>query len=75
MKKLAVVCLAAVAAVAVCIGVYLARPYHMLLGEGIAPYPLTAREESLLQSFGLQNNAQVLAFRAPKEAITLRITT
>lgn len=41
--------------------------------EGIAPYELTERDAYLLQSFGMENNSQIIAFNAPKEAITLRV--
>lgn len=39
--------------------------------EGIAPFELTERESILLQSFGMQNNSQIISFKAPKEAISL----
>ena len=43
----------------------------LLQKEGLAPYELTARESYLLQSFGIDNNAQIIAFNAPKEAISM----
>lgn len=45
----------------------------LLNKEGIAPFELTKREAYLLQSFGLDNNAQIIAFNAPKEALTLEV--
>ncbi|MFA5522820.1 MAG: hypothetical protein WDA24_00530 [Tissierellales bacterium] len=45
----------------------------LLNKEGIAPYELTARESYLLQSFGMENNSQIIAFNAPKEAITMEV--
>lgn len=40
--------------------------------EGIAPYELTEREKDLLQSYGINNNSQIISFNAPKEANSLR---
>ncbi|WP_069999947.1 hypothetical protein [Cellulosilyticum sp. I15G10I2] len=43
----------------------------LLNKEGIAPFKLTERESYLLQSFGMENNSQIITFNAPKEAITI----
>ena len=44
-----------------------------LAKEGIAPYPLSDSEKYILQSFGMDDTAQILSFNAPKEAIGLDV--
>ena len=41
--------------------------------EGIAPYDLSEDGEYILQAFGMENNSQLIAFKAPKEAITMNV--
>lgn len=41
--------------------------------EGINPYKLSQSEEYILQTFGMEDNSQIISFHAPKEAITLRV--
>ena len=41
--------------------------------EGIKPYKLSKNEKYLLQAFGLEEDAQIISFFAPKEAITLKV--
>ncbi|MBS7225678.1 MAG: hypothetical protein KH050_10150 [Clostridiaceae bacterium] len=43
--------------------------------EGIAPYKFSAQETALLRTFGVpvETHAQMLSFRAPEEAVTLRV--
>lgn len=41
--------------------------------EGIAPYELSENEKYVLQSFGMEDNAQILAFHAPEEATALQV--
>ena len=45
----------------------------LLSKEGIAPYELTDKESYLLQSFGIENDSQIIAFNAPKEAISMEV--
>ncbi|MTK21008.1 hypothetical protein GMA92_06210 [Turicibacter sanguinis] len=40
---------------------------------GIGPYPLNERDQSLLESFALLDQSQLLSFNAPKEATSLMI--
>ena len=40
---------------------------------GIAPYDLSEEGEYLLQAFGMENTSQIIAFKAPKEAITMNV--
>lgn len=44
-----------------------------LTKEGIAPYQLSESEKNILQSFGMEDNSQIISFHAPKEAITLNV--
>jgi hypothetical protein len=37
------------------------------------PYELSESEKYILQSFGMEGNSQIISFRAPKEAITLKV--
>lgn len=41
--------------------------------EGLAPYDLSEGEQHIIESFGLDETAQILSFKAPKEAISLNI--
>lgn len=41
--------------------------------EGIAPYELSEKEQNLLASFGITDNAQILSFCAPMEAAALHV--
>ncbi len=41
--------------------------------EGIAPYELSESEKYLLRSFGMEGTSQIIAFHAPKEAISLEV--
>lgn len=41
--------------------------------EGIAPYELSESEKYMLQSFGMEENSQIISFNAPKEAITMNV--
>ncbi len=44
----------------------------LLNKDGIAPYELSEEDRLLLQSFGISDqNAQIIAFRAPEDAITV----
>lgn len=45
----------------------------LLTEEGIAPYELSESEKYILQSFGMEDNSQIISFHAPKEAITLNV--
>lgn len=45
----------------------------LLIEEGIAPYELSESEKYILQSFGMEDNSQIISFHAPKEAITLNV--
>lgn len=45
----------------------------LLTKEGIAPYDLSESEKYILQSFGMEENSQIISFHAPKEAITLNV--
>lgn len=47
--------------------------YKPLSKEGIAPYELSESEKYILQSFGMDDTAQIIAFHAPKEAISLNV--
>ncbi|TCK92913.1 hypothetical protein EDC19_2069 [Natranaerovirga hydrolytica] len=40
---------------------------------GIMPYELSESESYLLQSFGIENRSQIIAFNAPQEAITMEV--
>ena len=44
-----------------------------LVKEGIQPYNLSESEKYILRSFGMEENSQILSFRAPKEAIALDV--
>lgn len=44
-----------------------------LTKEGISPYKLSENEKYLLESFGIEDNSQIISFNAPKEAITLNV--
>ena len=44
-----------------------------LTKEGVAPYELTESEKHILQSFGMEDNSQIISFHAPEEAITLNV--
>lgn len=44
-----------------------------LTKEGIKPYELSESEKYILQSFGMEDNSQIISFHAPKEAITLNV--
>jgi hypothetical protein len=46
---------------------------NLLTKEGVAPYELSESEKYILQSFGMQDNSQIISFHAPKEAITLNV--
>ena len=45
----------------------------LLSKEGIAPYELSESEKYILQSFGMDGTSQIIAFNAPKEAISLNV--
>lgn len=45
----------------------------LLTEEGIAPYELSESEKYILQSFGMEDNSQIISFHAPNEAITLNV--
>ena len=45
----------------------------LLTKEGIKPYELSESEKYILQSFGMEHNAQIISFHAPKEAITMNV--
>lgn len=45
----------------------------LLTKEGVAPYELSESEKYILQSFGMENNSQIISFHAPKEAVTLNV--
>jgi len=45
----------------------------LLTKEGVAPYELSESEKHILQSFGMEDNSQIISFHAPKEAITLNV--
>ena len=47
--------------------------FKLLDKEGIAPYELSDRDKYLLQAFNMDNNYQIISFKAPKEAVTLRV--
>lgn len=47
--------------------------FKLLDKEGIAPYELSDRDKYLLQAFNIDNNYQIISFKAPKEAVTLRV--
>jgi len=47
-------------------------PKH-LKKEGIMPYQLSDDEKYILQSFGMEDNSQIISFRAPEEVITLNV--
>ena len=40
---------------------------------GVKPYPLSEKEESLLEAFNLLNQSQLLSFNAPKDATSVMI--
>lgn len=40
---------------------------------GLAPYELSEGERDLLQSFGMDGTSQIISFKAPQEAITLKV--
>lgn len=45
-----------------------------LLGkEGIAPYDLSEEGEYILQAFGMENDSQIISYKAPEEAITINV--
>lgn len=44
-----------------------------LTKEGIIPYELSEGEKYILQSFGMEDNSQIISFRTPKEAVTLNV--
>lgn len=46
---------------------------NLLTKEGVAPYELSVSEKYILQSFGMEDNSQIISFHAPKEAITLNV--
>ena len=41
--------------------------------EGIAPYDLSDEGEDILQSFGMENDSQIITFKAPEEVITINV--
>ncbi len=41
--------------------------------EGLEPYELSESEKYVLQSFGMDGTSQIIAFNAPKEAISLNV--
>lgn len=45
----------------------------LLTKVGVAPYELSESEKHILQSFGMEDNSQIISFYAPKEAITLNV--
>lgn len=45
----------------------------LLSKEGIAPYELSEGEKYVMQSFGMDDTSQIIAFNAPKEAISLNV--
>lgn len=45
----------------------------LLSKEGIAPYELSESEKYILRSFGMDDTSQIIAFNAPKEAISLNV--
>ena len=47
---------------------------NILDKEGIAPYELSEKDQNLLASFGITDNAQIISFRAPAEAATLQVS-
>lgn len=46
---------------------------ELLKKEGIAPYDLSEEGEYILQSFGMENDSQIITFKAPKDAITMNV--
>lgn len=46
---------------------------NLLSKEGIAPYELSESEKYILQSFGMDGTSQIIAFHAPKEAISSNV--
>lgn len=44
-----------------------------LTKEGVMPYKLSKREKYILQSFGMEDNSQIISFHAPKEVVTLSV--
>lgn len=44
-----------------------------LTEEGIAPYEFSESEKYILQSFGMEDNSQIISFHAPKEAMSLNV--
>lgn len=46
---------------------------NQLTKEGVAPYELSENEKHLLESFGIDDNSQIIYFNAPQNAITLNV--
>ncbi len=74
MRRLAIMATAAVLLLAACSRTPQASPVPRPLDrEGVAPYSLTEEETYLLRAFGMEGDAQLLAFRAPQEAASLDV--
>ena len=50
-----------------------ADPPKLLAKEGISPYELSENGKYILQSFGMEDNSQIITFHAPEKAITLNV--
>ena len=47
--------------------------FNELSKEGIAPYELAENQQQLLEAFGMADTSKLIAFSAPKEAVTVEV--